>query len=214
MTPLTPVPPLVPPLAVGFDLDMTLIDSRPGIARAYRILAEETGTEIDTELVVSRLGPPVEIEMANWYPAEDVQVMADRYRKLYAEYGVAGVTPLPGAREALAAVRAAGGRTVVVTGKYTPNAQLNLDALDMRVDALHGDVFAAGKADALRAEGVTVYVGDHLGDVEGARKADAFAVGVTTGPYDAESLRAAGADLVLTDLTAFPGWLKGYLAAT
>jgi phosphoglycolate phosphatase len=210
MTPLTPLP----PLAVGFDLDMTLIDSRPGIARAYAYLAEETGTDIDTELVVSRLGPPVEIEMANWFPPQDVQSMADRYRKLYAEHGVAGVSPLPGAVEALAAVRAAGGRTIVVTGKFTPNARLNLDALEMRVDALHGDVFAAGKAEALRAEGVRVYVGDHLGDVEGAREAGAFPVGVTTGPYDAQSLREAGAGVVLPDLTGFPAWLENYLAAT
>jgi phosphoglycolate phosphatase len=210
MTPLTPLP----PLAVGFDLDMTLIDSRPGIARAYEYLAEETGTKIDTALVVSRLGPPVEIEMANWFPAEEVQAMADRYRKLYATYGVAGVTPLPGALEALAAVRAAGGRTVVVTGKHTPNARLNLDALEIRVDALHGDVFAAGKAAALRTEGVRVYVGDHLGDVLGAHEAGAFPVAVATGPYDAESLRAAGAGMVLADLTEFPAWLEDYLAVT
>ncbi|SEK20466.1 HAD family hydrolase [Streptacidiphilus jiangxiensis] len=207
MTPLTPLP----PLAVGFDLDMTLIDSRPGIARAYELLSRETGTPIDSELVVSRLGPPVEIEMAHWFPAEEVASMSDRYRALYAENGVAGVTPLPGALEALAAVRAAGGRTVVVTGKYTPNAKLNLAALDMRVDALHGDVFAAGKAEALRAEGVSVYVGDHLGDVEGARVAGALAVAVATGPYDQESLRAAGADVVLADLTAFPAWLDAHL---
>ncbi|MEY9872315.1 phosphoglycolate phosphatase [Streptacidiphilus sp. MAP12-33] len=207
MTPLTPLP----PLAVGFDLDMTLIDSRAGIARAYDLLAAETGTPIDSDLVVSRLGPPVEIEMANWFPADEVPVMANRYRAIYAEHGVAGVTALPGAMAALAAVRAAGGRTVVVTGKYTPNAKLNLAALDMRVDALHGDVFGAGKAEAMRAEGVRVYVGDHLGDVEGARAADAFPVAVTTGPYDEAGLRAAGAGVVLTDLTAFPAWLDSYL---
>ncbi|MEZ0065095.1 phosphoglycolate phosphatase [Streptacidiphilus sp. MAP12-20] len=200
------------PLTVGFDLDMTLIDSRSGIARAYELLAEETGTAIDTALVVSRLGPPVEIEMANWFPADQVPAMSDRYRQLYAVHGVAGVVPLPGAVDALAAVRAAGGRSVVVTGKYAPNARLNLDAVAMRVDALHGNVFGTGKADALRAEGARVYVGDHLGDVEGAREADAYAVAVTTGPYDAASLRAAGADVVLADLTEFPAWLVGYLA--
>ncbi|NUV50253.1 HAD family hydrolase, partial [Streptomyces sp. CAI-78] len=44
---------------VGFDLDMTLIDSRPGIGAAYRVLAAETGVPIDVDLVVSRLGPPL-----------------------------------------------------------------------------------------------------------------------------------------------------------
>lgn len=30
-------------LTVGFDLDMTLIDSRPGIAAAFQALSAETG---------------------------------------------------------------------------------------------------------------------------------------------------------------------------
>ncbi|NEC37501.1 HAD family hydrolase, partial [Streptomyces rubrogriseus] len=35
-------------------------------------------------------------------------------------------------------------------------------------------------------------------------------VAVASGPCDAGELRAAGADVVLTDLTAFPEWLATY----
>ena len=200
-------------LTVGFDLDMTLIDSRPGIKAVYDLLAAETGVEIDSELVISRLGPPVEWEMANWYPAEAVPAMSDRYRALYADHGVSDCLALPGAYASLAAVRAHHGRSVVVTGKFGPNARLNLDALDLEVDALHGTVFGPEKGTRLREEGAGIYVGDHLGDIAGARAASALAVAVATGPYDAETLGAAGADVVLPDLTAFPDWLAGYLAA-
>jgi phosphoglycolate phosphatase len=200
-------------LTVGFDLDMTLIDSRPGIRAVYDLLAAETGVDIDSELVVSRLGPPVEQEMANWYPAEAVPEMSDRYRALYAEHGVSDCLALPGAYASLASVRAHGGRSVVVTGKFGPNARLNLDALDLEVDALHGTVFGPEKGARLRAEGARIFVGDHLGDIAGARAASAVAVGVATGPYDVRELGAAGADVVLPDLTAFPGWLAGYLEA-
>ncbi|WP_373420818.1 HAD family hydrolase, partial [Streptomyces scabiei] len=48
---------------------------------------------------------------------------------------------------------------------------------------------------------------DHTGDVRGARTAQAYAVAVTTGPCDERELSEAGADVVLTDLTAFPAWL-------
>ena len=198
-------------LTIGFDLDMTLIDSRPGIGKVYELLAAETGVFIDSELVVSRLGPPVEQELAHWFPAEQVREVANRYRALYADHGVADCLALPGAYDALAAVREHGGRTVVVTGKHTPNARLNLDALDLSVDALHGSVFGPEKGTVLREEGATVYVGDHLGDIEGARTADALAVAVATGPYSAEELAAAGADVVLPDLTGFPEWLDSYL---
>ncbi len=38
----------------------------------------------------------------------------------------------------------------------------------------------------------------------------ARSVAVASGPCSAEELRAAGADVVLTDLTGFPEWLAGY----
>jgi uncharacterized protein len=199
------------PLVVGFDLDMTLIDSRPGIGATFRALAAETGVEIDTEVVTSRLGPPLEHELAHWFPAADVARHADRYRELYPAMAVEPTLALPGAREALAAVHRHGGRTVVVTAKYAPNAHLHLDHLGLEVDALHGWCWAAAKGEALRAEGATVYVGDHLGDIAGARAADALAVAVATGPVSAPELSAAGADVVLDDLTAFPAWLDAYV---
>ena len=51
------------PAAVGFDLDMTLIDSRPGIRAAYQALTAETGVLVDADLAVSRLGPPLRAEL-------------------------------------------------------------------------------------------------------------------------------------------------------
>ncbi|CAM5299662.1 HAD hydrolase-like protein [Streptomyces tanashiensis] len=54
--------------------------------------------------------------------------------------------------------------------------------------------------------------GDHVGDVRGAAAAGALSVAVATGPCPAEELRAAGADVVLADLTDFRAWWEGYLA--
>ncbi|MEU3659267.1 haloacid dehalogenase-like hydrolase [Streptomyces sp. NPDC032940] len=195
---------------VGFDLDMTLIDSRPGIRACYVALSERTGTYVDADLAVTRLGPPLVEELANWFPADEIAAVADLYRELYPTYAVTATTALPGAREAVEAVRAAGGRAVVVTAKYEPSAKLHLDHLGIEPDAVVGDLWAEQKAVALREHGAHVYVGDHLGDVRGARTAGALSVAVASGPCSAEELRAAGADVVLTDLTEFPEWLAGY----
>jgi phosphoglycolate phosphatase len=202
-----------PALTVGFDLDMTLIDSRPGIHACYTALAERTGTYIDADLAITRLGPPLEEELANWFPAEQVAAVADVYRAMYPTIAIAATPALPGAREAIAAVRASGGRAVVVTAKYEPNAKLHLEYLGIEPDAVIGDLWAEQKAEALREHGASVYVGDHLGDIRGARRARAYSVAVATGPYTARELRAAGADAVLTDLTAFPEWLAAYREA-
>ncbi|MFD0720660.1 HAD family hydrolase [Streptomyces globosus] len=198
------------PLTVGFDLDMTLIDSRPGIRAAYLALSAETGTYIDADAAVSRLGPPLAEELAHWFPPGEVEAVADRYREIYPAYAIEPTLALPGAREAVRAVRELGGRTVVVTAKHEPNARLHLDHLGIRPDAVVGWLWAEAKAVALREHGAQVYVGDHVGDVRGARAAGAVSVAVATGPCPERELREAGADVVLPDLTALPAWLAGF----
>lgn len=204
--------PAAPPagLTVGFDLDMTLIDSRPGIRACYVELAERTGMYVDADLVVSRLGPPLEDELANWFPTERIEEVAGLYREIYPALAVAATPAMAGAHEAIAAVQAAGGRAIVVTAKYEPNARLHLEHLGLGADAVIGDLWAEQKAVALRAHGADVYVGDHVGDVRGARTAQALSVTVASGPCSAAELREAGADVVLPDLTGFPEWLAAY----
>ncbi|MFD7459034.1 HAD family hydrolase [Streptomyces sp. NPDC059868] len=199
------------PLTVGFDLDMTLIDSRPGIHACYQALAERTGTFVDADLAVTRLGPPLTEELRNWFPEEDVPAVADLYRSMYPAHAITATPALPGAREAIAAVRASGGRAIVVTAKYEPNAKLHLEHLGLEPDVLVGDLWAEAKAVALREHTAGVYVGDHTGDIRAARAADALSVTVATGPFGAAELREAGTDVVLADLTAFPEWLAAYL---
>ncbi|WP_406060879.1 HAD family hydrolase [Streptomyces sp. NBC_01077] len=201
-----------PPLTVGFDLDLTLIDTRPGIKAAWEAFSAESGVPVDADLVVSRLGPPLEQEMAYWVPEEQVTEMVTRYRALYPTYAIEPSAPMPGARDAMQAVRDAGGRTLVVTAKNGPHAELHLAHLGIEPDALVGGLWAEGKAEALRAHGAQVYVGDHVGDVRGAATAGALSVAVATGPCAPEELKEAGADVVLTDLTDFRAWWERYLA--
>ncbi|MEU4238825.1 HAD family hydrolase [Actinoplanes sp. NPDC026619] len=196
------------PPAVGFDLDMTLIDSRPGIHAAYRALTAATGVLVDADLAVTRLGPPLRTELSAWFPAEDVEEAVDTYRGLYPDYAITPSVPTPGAIEALAAVRELGLRVVVVTSKLGRLARLHLDHLGMVVDELAGDLFAEGKAAAVTEHGVRWYVGDHTADMIAARTAGVPGIGVTTGPCSAHDLRAAGASYVLPDLVPFPELLR------
>src|SRR5581483_10139572 len=182
---------------VGFDLDMTLIDSRPGIAATLAALAEETATPIDIELVVNRIGVTLEEELAEWYPPEQITAAADRYRDLYVDLGVSGCTLLPGASDAVSAVHEASGRAIVVTAKYEPNAIACLAHVGLEVEAVIGWRHGPAKGEALIEHGARVYVGDTPSDIVGSQAAGALAVGVCTGPHPADELRHAGADAVL-----------------
>lgn len=212
-SPTGPTAPLSP-LTVGFDLDLTLLDTRPGIKAAFEAFSAATGVPIDADLVVSRLGPPLEHELAHWFPQERVPEMATLYREFYGVHAIEPTLPMPGAMDAIQAVREAGGRTIVVTAKNEPHAKRHFAHLGVEPDAVVGGLFAEGKAEALRAHGAGVYVGDHVGDVRGAATAGALAVAVATGPCAPEELRAAGADVVLTDLTDFRAWWEGYRGGT
>ncbi len=198
------------PLVVGFDLDMTLLDTRAGIKDLWDQFSAVTGLAVDSELAVSRLGPPLAAEMAHWVEAERVDEYVEQYRSLYPMYAIEPASLLAGARESLDAVARAGGRSVVVTAKNNANARLHLDHLDLPVDVLVGDLWGAGKGAALLEHGASVFVGDHVHDVEGAHAAGALAVAVTTGPCSAAELRSAGADVVLGSLVDFPSWFDEY----
>jgi phosphoglycolate phosphatase len=196
-------------LVIGFDLDMTLIDSRPGIHATIRALSAESGHFIDPDVVVGRLGPPLEEEMAQWVPEELVDPLSDRFRQLYADVGIRGGTlALPGAAGALAAVSAAGGRTLVVTAKYGPNAWLCLEHTGLVVDDVVGWRHGPQKGETLAEHGATAYVGDTPPDIDAARRAGAIAVAVPSGPFPTEVLRDAGADVVLSSLLEFPSWFR------
>jgi len=186
---------------------MTLIDSRPGIVATFAALNAELGTEIDGAAIATRLGPPLESEMAAYFPPESIDGACDRYRAIYAELGPPGSSLLPGAAEAFAAVRDRSGITVVVTAKFGPNAQRCLEHVGLAADHVVGWRHGPQKAETLRDHGAHVYVGDTVPDIVAARTAGVHAVGVTSGPVDAEGLRHAGADVVLDSLTAFPAWL-------
>ncbi len=199
------------PLVVGFDLDMTLIDSRPGVAAVWDALAAETGVRIDSVAAAGRLGPPLDEELGYWFPSDEVGAMADRFRALYPGLAIKPTPAMAGAHEAIAAVRRRGGRVIVVTGKYEPNARAHVDHLGLDVDDVVGWHWGAAKGVALRDRGATIYVGDHAADIDGARAAGAVAVSVATGPQSAGELIAAGTDVALESLEAFPDWLDDHL---
>jgi uncharacterized protein len=201
-------------LAVGFDLDMTLIDTVPGFAAVLRALGEELGVDFPVEQMTARLGPPLDVLLTPHLAEEAVAPAGDRFRELYVDHAITSVPVLPGAHEALAAVHAERGRVVLVTGKFPRNAQLHVDHLGLDVDLLEGWVWGVGKAEALRREGVTVYVGDHVHDVEGARAAGALSVSVLTGGCTRQELEDAGTDVVLESLLEFPAWLDEHLLTT
>ena len=81
---------------VGFDLDMTLIDSRPAIMAAFAELAIQTATAIDLTAVDSRLGIKLEDEVAFWFPPDQQAAATACYRRHYVRLAPRLTTIMPG----------------------------------------------------------------------------------------------------------------------
>lgn len=198
--------------AVGFDLGLTLVDTRARILTSAVAAFDALGARVPAELIAPHLGVPLADKVAALSPGLDVDAFVTAYRELYHRDDAPAAPAMPGAVAALEAVRRHGDRVLVVTAKveWMGRAAVTEAGLAPHIDALHGDRFAAQKSAALREEGAWMYVGDHPGDVLAARGADALAVAVTTRAHDEQALRAAGADVVLRSLTEFATWYEEY----
>ncbi|WP_040585522.1 HAD family hydrolase [Segniliparus rugosus] len=200
----------MPSPVVGFDLDLTLVDTRARILFAAMAGFADLGVEVGEADLVPLLGFPLAHKAAQLAPRLDPEAFTRQYRLHYRSDRAPSCPAAPGAAAALDAVRDLGGRCVVVSAKaeFLVHEALAHAGLAKAVDAVHGGVFAEGKAPALREEGAHVYVGDHPGDVVAARVAGCAAVAVATGATEADGLRSAGADVVLRTLEEFPAWYR------
>jgi phosphoglycolate phosphatase len=212
-------------LLVLWDLDYTLVSADGLGTRLYEVVFREMfGRELpavapkagrtDRAIIADTLvlaGVPASRPTVDAFIAALSQVAADP--------PVQGrVIPMDGAAAAIAALAGPGVHQSVLTGNIGPLAALKLrlaglDGLDLTVGA-YGDVhevraelvpvarLAAAQAYGADFAGpATVLVGDTPLDVEAALAADARVVGVATGSYSADGLAAAGAAVVLPDLT-------------
>lgn len=197
--------------AVLFDLDGTLVDSRPGIAASCLAALRALGHQPDETLDVTRLiGPPLEDLMhvlLQSHGDDRVDEAVSAYRRHYGESGLFGSEPYPGIADALRGVRQVGMRMYVATSKREVFARRILQHLELApyFDGIYGSV-PDGTLDhkpellthILADQGMfgsrTLMVGDRRHDVAGAHAAGMRSLGVLWGYGSRDELETAGAD--------------------
>jgi phosphoglycolate phosphatase len=189
-------------LAVGTDLDMTLLDTRDATASALRAVNARCGESIDVDQFLRRLGPPMREELGRWMAPERLARALRVFRSSFLTEGLAMLAPLPGAEDLLDAVRRRNGRLVVITSRLPHIARQCLAAAGLTADTVVGSVSGREKAGAMIEHRVEIYIGDHPLDMIGATAAGVPGIGVTTGGHDAADLRGAGAVWTVPDLRA------------
>lgn len=211
------------------DLDGTLVDSAPSLCAAgNRLLAELGRPPVSVETYKSFVGRGQRVQVerllehGGGIPGGDAGPFLLRFRALYDPLQASA--PMPGAREALATLRAEGWRLAVCTQKPEGKARALLAGLGFEVDAVAGGdtltepggreilkpdprLFHAA-ADPL-GDGPALYVGDSETDAETAAAAGVPFLLYLEGYRKGEIAAAAAFD----DWRAFPDLARAALAA-
>lgn len=213
-------PPPVPLRAVLFDWDGTLVDSAEASYRCYERLFTEYGIAFDRARFESTYSP-------NWHRTyEALGLPRERWSEADARwlghYTREQTLLLDGAREGLGRLRAAGLAVALVTSGDRVRVTAELDRLGVRAlfDALtcaddtarrkpHPDPLLLGLRHLGVAASEAAYVGDSPEDVEMARAAEVYAVGVPGGFPNRAALAASRPDLLAPDV---PGAVDALLA--
>ena len=139
-------------LAVGFDLDMTLIDTVPGFARVLEVLGAELGVEFPVARADLQAGPA---------PGDDARALP---RREAIGTRATGPGALPGPRRSRRCpscpARTSAGRRAVARrahrrrdGQLPPPTPGFPHHLGLDIDVLEGWVWGVGKAEVLRRGG-------------------------------------------------------------
>ena len=207
-------------VVVGFDLDMTLVNSSEGICHAMSEILQKNGiTSITKDDIYQTIGVPLRDAFALWIEEDKVDAVVAEYRAAFDELALHRITPLPFAMEALKALQELkeknSVKVLVVSSRQGDSLERILDSQNMTnyFDVIQGGLFGEEKGKFLKEHNAAVYIGDHTGDIMGAKFAGALSIAVTTGPITKEVLEKSKPDHLWNDLSPFPNWLDAYSAS-
>ena len=198
-----------------FDLDGTLIDSKPGILTSIRKTLDAFEIPYTEEVIDGMIGPPFRVGMKEMLGIQEMSVIEQLialYRKHYKAGDWRDCNVYSGVVEMLSKLREMGYTLGLATSKplqYTTiiMEELGLDKFFHYVGGATGDATSELKTDVINAvlEKLAVtdlssvlMIGDRLYDIEGAKASGVDSMGILWGYGDRKEHEKYGADYILS----------------
>nr|WP_317398882.1 HAD hydrolase-like protein [uncultured Gemmiger sp.] len=199
--------------AVLFDVDGTLLHSRPGIIDTFSYAFRAMGLDPSQMDLGRYLGPPLRQSFAEHFSDEkDVERAVEFYRTRYAQQGMHMCAPFPGVVDMLKTLREAGIFLATATSKPTAVVTPILEeqgiagffnhiggaSMDKSVDTKTA-VIRSVLADPRLRDKKILMVGDRKDDMQGAADCAIPAAGVLYGYGSREELEAWNPVILASD---------------
>lgn len=201
--------------AFVFDMDGTILDTLPDLVDVTNLAMERFGypshpAEDILKMVGNGLRSLITQAMPQGLDADAADECIAYWKALYDELGDARTRAYPGVVDVLDELKARGKKLAVLSNKYDEGTKLMArryfaGQMDLalgegpvpRKPDPTGLLFVADELGVL--PGNVAYVGDSDTDIEAARRAGAFAVGVLWGYQTRDRLENAKPDLLISD---------------
>ena len=198
-----------------FDLDGTLIDSKPAIIKSFTDVFEkyDKSENFTPERQIEVLGPALKDSLGKFFPNENIEEVLNTYRQAFKKNAEL-VKPMPGAIETLTKLKEEGYDMGIVTTRENASTKACLEMTGLKdyfkdfvgindVSKIKPDIEAyellisrnkLNKADL-------IVIGDSAMDVEGGKNYGAYTVAYVSEPAKKEAIDAAGPNEEITDFT-------------
>ena len=200
-----------------FDLDGTLIDSKPGILASMRKTLNAYSIPYTEAIIDKMVGPPIRVSYKELLGITDMDLMEDMivyYRKHYREGDWRDCKVYEGVYEMLEKLKALGYTLGVATSKpycYTTiiMEELGLDKYFDYIGGATGDSSVELKTDVINSvlAGLNVQdlssvlmIGDRLYDIEGAKSSGVDSMGILWGYGGRAEHEKYGADYIMSTI--------------
>lgn len=209
--------PELPPPALLFDLDGTLIDSVYQHVIAWRSALSSMGIDLSVWRIHRRIGMSGGLFVSALLRETGVSLTGDEVDELQRRHAHAylaqadSVLPLPGAQDLLALLTDVGVPWAIATSGLRKTAEPALSLLGLPEDTQmitrdqvrfakpDPDLFLAAAASLGIEPRYAMVVGDSVWDLLAARRAGSLGIGLMSGGYGRDELERAGAFRVYRD---------------
>jgi phosphatidylglycerol:prolipoprotein diacylglycerol transferase len=200
---------------VIFDLDGTLLDTRPAIEASFLHVFEQylPGRQFSDEEKAGFMGPTLQQTFQQYLPDEDTEKLVEEYRVHNRKMQKELVKAFPHAKEQRDYLKANGYRYGIASSKTTEIIKLGLEAAGLQdyFDVIVGveeiskpkpdkEVIVKGYQRLGGRLDNAIYVGDVVSDVEAARNAGVYSIAFSSNPIREQQLIDAKPNKLIHDL--------------